>query len=95
MAESPRGLGKSGFIESMLQLHCDELHRGSDWLSELKLDGHRAVAFKAAGKVHVRFLNDNDFDSKCTAIVKRWRIAPDEAVIDGEIVASRLCPVRA
>lgn len=35
-----------------------------------KLDGYRAVAFKAGGKVHLRSRNDNDFNTRYPAIVK-------------------------
>ena len=37
------------FIDPMLLLTAAELPEGSNWLIELKLDGFRAVAFKAGG----------------------------------------------
>jgi bifunctional non-homologous end joining protein LigD len=75
------------FIEPMLLLRTERLPEGSDWLLELKLDGYRAVAIKAAGKLHLRSRNDNDFNSRYPGIVKALAGMPDETVLDGEVVA--------
>jgi ATP-dependent DNA ligase len=53
----------------------------------VKLDGYRAVAFKAAGRVHLRSRNASDFAVKYPAILKALAPMPDDTVIDGEIVA--------
>jgi hypothetical protein len=37
----------------MLLLRASELPEGKGWLTELKLDGFRAIAFKSSGKVHL------------------------------------------
>jgi bifunctional non-homologous end joining protein LigD len=71
----------------MLLLPSDELPDGPGWLRELKLDGYRAVAFKSAGKPHLRSRNDNDFNQRYPAIVQALVHLPDETVIDGEVVA--------
>jgi bifunctional non-homologous end joining protein LigD len=57
------------------------------WLYELKLDGYRAVAFKAGGKVHLRSRNDKDFSRAYPAVFRALARLPNETVIDGEIVA--------
>lgn len=78
---------KAEFIEPMLLLRTDTLQEGTDWLYELKLDGYRAVAFKTAGKVHLRSRNGNDFSLRYTSVVKALQGLPNGTVIDGEIVA--------
>ena len=72
----------------MLLLSADALPEDrSRWLYELKLDGYRAVAFTAAGKVHLRSRNDNDFSRRYPTILKGLSKLPDDTVVDGEVVA--------
>ena len=54
---------KAAFIKPMLLLQTERLPEGSRWAYELKLDGYRALAIKAGGKVHLRSRNNNDFTS--------------------------------
>ena len=49
------------FIEPMLLLRTDKLPVGEQWIYELKLDGYRAIAFRAGRELHLRSRNDNDF----------------------------------
>jgi len=63
------------------------LPEGAEWLYELKLDGYRALAIKAAAKVQFRSRNDNDFTLRYPAIVKALASLPDETVIDREVGA--------
>jgi ATP-dependent DNA ligase len=70
----------------MLLLPTERLPEGPDWLTELKLDGYRALAIKSGGKVHLRPRNDNDFNHRYPTIVKALAPMPDETVIDGELV---------
>jgi bifunctional non-homologous end joining protein LigD len=35
---------KAGFVEPMLLLRTEALPEGAEWIYELKLDGHRALA---------------------------------------------------
>ncbi len=78
---------KAAFIDPMRLLRTDKLPEGPEWLIELKLDGYRAVAFKAGGKAHLRSRNDNDFNGRYPGIVKALASMPDKTVIDGEVVA--------
>jgi bifunctional non-homologous end joining protein LigD len=78
---------RAGFIEPMLLLSSEDLPDGPGWIRELKLDGYRAIAFKTAGRIHLRSRNDKDFDGHYPQIVRALQSMPDETVIDGEIVA--------
>ena len=64
-----------------------ERHITSDATEELKLDGYRAIAFKAAGKVHLRSRNDKDFTGRYPVIASALSGLLDDTVIDGEVVA--------
>jgi ATP-dependent DNA ligase len=80
---------QAAFVDPMLLLRTDMLPEGGKWQYEvlLKLDGFRSIAFKSAGRVHLRSRNDKDFNGKYPGIVKALAAMPDETVIDGEIVA--------
>jgi bifunctional non-homologous end joining protein LigD len=78
---------RAHFIEPMLLQLKPRLPEGEQWLYELKLDGYRAIAFKAAGKVRLRSRNDKDFTARYPTISSSLLALPDETVIDGEVVA--------
>ena len=71
----------------MLLLQTNRLPEGPNQSYELKLDGYRALAIKAVGRVKLRSRNDNDFNGRYPAIVNALSAMPDETVIDGEVVA--------
>ena len=71
----------------MLLQRVSSLPEGPQWSYEVKLDGYRALAIKANGKVLLRSRNNKDFNSKYPGIVKALSALPDETVIDGEVVA--------
>src|ERR1700722_19200898 len=71
----------------MLLLRTEKLPESTDYQYELKLDGYRALAIKAGGKVHLRSRNDNDFNARYPGIVKALAPMPDDTVLDGEVVA--------
>src|SRR5262249_22887760 len=64
-AEIEAAKTKASFIEPMLLLP-----EGPDWLYEVKLDGYRALAIKAGGKVQLRSRNNNDFSHKFPLVVE-------------------------
>jgi ATP-dependent DNA ligase len=78
---------KAQFIEPMLLLRADTLPDDARWVYELKLDGYRAIAFKAAREVHVRSRNDNNFSGRYAPVMSGLVRLPSETVIDGEVVA--------
>src|SRR5687767_13043091 len=78
---------KAAFIEPMLLLRADALPDDARWTYQLKLDGYRAIAFKAKGRLHLRSRNDKDFSLRYPAVINGLANLPDETVIDGEIVA--------
>jgi bifunctional non-homologous end joining protein LigD len=78
---------KAAFTEPMLLPPARGLPEGANWAYELKLDGYRALAIKADGKVHLRSRNNKNFNVRYPAVAKALAALPDETVIDGEIVA--------
>jgi len=71
----------------MLLLATSDLPEGAAWVFELKLDGYRAIAFKADGRVQLRSRNNKDFARKYPGVPAALAALPNETVIDGEIVA--------
>ena len=73
---------KAGFVEPMLLLRTDTLPDDPDgWAYELKLDGYRAIAFKAEGKVRLRSRNDNDFSNRYASVMPGLAKLPNETVV--------------
>ena len=76
-----------GFVEPMLLFSASDLPQGAAWSYEPKLDGYRAIAFKADGRVQLRSRNNKDFNQKYPAVAAALAALPNETVIDGEVVA--------
>jgi bifunctional non-homologous end joining protein LigD len=71
----------------MLLQRTENLPEGPAWLHELKLDGYRAIAARASGRVHLWSRNENDFATRYPLIASALAKLPDDTVVDGEIVA--------
>jgi bifunctional non-homologous end joining protein LigD len=71
----------------MLLLKTDAPSDSALWQYQLKLDGYRAIAFKTGGNLHLRSRNNKDFALRYPAVVAGLAKLPDEAVIDGDVVA--------
>jgi bifunctional non-homologous end joining protein LigD len=71
----------------MLLLRTERLPEGPSWLYELKLDGYRAIAAKADGRLRLWSRNQKDFGRTYPNIVNALPNLPDNTVVDGEIVA--------
>jgi bifunctional non-homologous end joining protein LigD len=79
--------GKVGFIEPMLSLAVTKLPEGPAWAYELKFDGYRALGIKANGKVRLLARKGKDFTAGFASMVRALEALPDDAVINGEIIA--------
>lgn len=80
---------RARFIPPMLLVRTDTLPDDTTrWQYELKLDGYRAIAFRADDKrAELRSRNDKDLGARYPAVVKALASLPADTVIDGEIVA--------
>jgi ATP-dependent DNA ligase len=68
-------------------LPVEEIPEGEPWTYELKLDGYRLVAVKAAGKVTLYSRRSTGLSRRFRNVTAALAALPDENVIDGELVA--------
>jgi bifunctional non-homologous end joining protein LigD len=78
---------EAGFVEPMECLAVAKLPDGPDWVYEIKLDGYRAIAINANGKVNLYSRNRKPLDRQYSHIVEALKDLPENTVIDGEVVA--------
>jgi DNA ligase D-like protein (predicted ligase) len=78
---------EAGFIEPMECLAVTQLPEGADWVYEIKLDGYRAVAVNANGKLSLYSRNRKSFNRQYPYIVEALKELPANTVVDGEVVA--------
>ena len=85
LARLPRR--KAAFIEPMDCAPVTKLADGPQWVYEIKLDGYRAIAVKADGRVNLFSRRRKSFDHHYPLIVEALAELPEGTVVDGEIVA--------
>src|SRR5687767_6288165 len=72
----------------MLLLQTDQLPDAPEtWEYEIKLDGCRAIAFRADGSAQLRSRNSSDFHPRYAAVATALDRLPSGTIIDGEVVA--------
>jgi len=76
-----------GFIEPMECLAVAKLPEGPDWVYEIKLDGYRALAINANGKLTLYSRRRKSFNQQYQHVFDALRDLPQNTVVDGEIVA--------
>ena len=63
---------------------------GAGWLSEIKFDGYRFLAWKVGGQVRLVTRNGHDWADRLPTVARSiGAINAPEAVLDGELVAVR------
>ena len=67
---------KARFVEPILLQCTEKLSEGGVWSYELKFDGFRAIAFKTAGRVHLRSRNNKDSTFGIRPSFGPWRRCP-------------------
>jgi DNA ligase D-like protein (predicted ligase) len=77
----------AAFIEPMECLAVPKLHDGPQWVYEIKLDGYRALGIKSDRGVRLLSRRNKSFNRQYPLIVEALSELPEEAVVDGEVVA--------
>jgi ATP-dependent DNA ligase len=75
------------FIETMDCLPVSKLPEGPEWTYEIKLDGYRLEAVRAAGRTTLYSRRQNLLNEKFPYIAIAMNDLPDGTVLDGELVA--------
>jgi len=75
------------FLEPMRAALAGSLPEGAGWLYELKFDGYRTLAIKAAGEVRLLSRNNRVLNRRFGGIAGAARALEDGAMLDGEVVA--------
>ncbi|MBO0711057.1 MAG: DNA ligase D [Acetobacteraceae bacterium] len=84
-----RGAMPKGLAPQLATLR-GEPPQGADWLSEVKFDGYRLLAFKSGQDVRLITRNGQDWTARLPTIAASVaRLASDAALLDGELVAIR------
>ena len=64
-----------------------KLPNGPEWIYEIKVDGYRAVAVKADGRVNLSSRRRKSFNHQYPHLVEALGELPEGTVVDGEVVA--------
>jgi len=78
---------KAQFLQPMECLPVTKLPEGAMWTWEIKLDGWRMEVVKTGGRVTLYSRRGKNFNAHFGSIAREFAYLPDEAVIDGEVVA--------
>lgn len=78
---------EAGFIEPMECLAVTKLPDGPEWVYEIKLDGYRALAINADGKLSLYSRRQKSFSRQYRHVFDALRDLPENTVVDGEVVA--------
>jgi len=77
----------AGFVEPMECLAVTKLPDGPERVYEIKLDGYRALAINATGKLSLYSRRRKSFSRQYQHVCDALRDLPENTVVDGEIVA--------
>jgi bifunctional non-homologous end joining protein LigD len=64
-----------------------KLPEGPNWTYEVKLDGYRAIGVKSSRETILHSRNHKNFNKRFPQITQAFGDLPDDAVIDGKVVA--------
>jgi len=78
---------EAGFVEPMGCLAVTKLLDGPGWVSEIKLDGYRALATNTDGKLSLYSRRRKSFSRQYQHVFEALRDLPPNTVVDGKIVA--------
>jgi ATP-dependent DNA ligase len=82
----PKSKETAKFVEPMDCLAVAKLPDGPNWLWEIKLDGHRALAVKSGSNVTLFSRRKKSLNRKFPYIVEPLADLPTGTVVDGELV---------
>ena len=74
------------FLEPMLATLVDDGHYDLNWITEVKWDGYRILAFVENGNVHLKSRNGKDYTSVFQQIADELKQVSLDCVLDGEVV---------
>ena len=78
--------GQPKFVEPMLATLVDDAFDDPNWITEVKWDGYRILAFVENGNVHLKSRNDKDYTSVFQPIADELKQLSLDCVLDGEVV---------
>ena len=77
----------AAFVEPMDCLAVTKLPESANWIWEVKIDGHRAIAVKSDATVNLFSRIKKSFNGKFPYVRDALADLPSGTVVDGEVVA--------